>query len=504
MSFLKTTSLDLTFISKFCHIEQFLTGCLALHSYYIESDGCAIIIDPVRDVEGYLDLLKKRNSKLKYVLETHFQADFISGHVDLSNKTGSDILMGPSAKANFNITNLKHEQEFEISKFVKIKALHTPGHTPESTCYLLLEKEDENSEKYKQLGVFTGDTLFLGDTGRPDLASKTDLTKEDLAGMLYDSVQYLKKNLDDNCYIFPTHGAGSACGKNIESGSYSTMKAQKQTNWALKDELKREEFVKCATSDLPDPPKYFFINAKMNHEKIDSFEDIVKKGNKAIEVDDFEKILIENSKTKNPEDRVAVIDGRALSTIFEGFIPGAVTVSLDIQFAIWSASIYRPSMPVVIIAPEGREEEAILRLTRTGFENILGYLKGGFSAWVKAGKKVDKLKLCSANDCAKLASENKANILDVRNIPEFKEPGSFSESTRVPLPKLIEEVEEKVNKNSNFKEKLISLCKSGIRACMAATVLRAFGYNGEIIVLEGGILNLINNGLKPDYFKTDK
>lgn len=501
MSFVRTSSLNLNKIlnSKFCYVEQFQTGCLSLYSYYIESDKYSVIIDPVRDIKGYLDLLEERKSKLKYIFETHFQADFVSGHVDLSKKTNTNIYMGPTAQANFNLTNLKHEEELEISNNVKIKSLHTPGHTPESTSYLLLEKTEDNSNIYKQLALFTGDTLFLGDTGRPDLASKSDITKEDLAGMLYDSVQYLKKNIEDSCYILPTHGAGSACGKNIQSGSYSTMEQQKKTNWALSNNLKKEEFIKSATTNLPTPPKYFFENVKMNHDNILPFDEVVEKGNKALSVDDIENIIKDNN-TKKPEERTAIIEGRDLKYVFEGFIPGSVVISLNTQFAIWSASIFNPKMPVAVIVPEGKEQEALLRLTRTGFDNIIGYLKGGYEAWVKAGKKTDKIEVIKNKDCLNIIKGNEKNILDVRNVPEFVNPGSFKEATRIPLSSLIYNVEDKViNNNENLKNNIYALCKAGTRATMASTVLRAFGYKGDIKVLEGGIDNLIKEGAILDY-----
>jgi hydroxyacylglutathione hydrolase len=475
-------SLDLSKLSAHCYIQQFATGCLAQYTYYIESDKVAVIIDPLRDIDSYLKLIKERGSKLKYIIETHFHADFVSGHVDLASKTGAEIVYGPEAQAEFKILSVKHEEVLDISDKVKIQVLHTPGHTLESSCFLLYEKQDKDN---KQIGVFTGDTLFLGDIGRPDLSVKSDLTSKDLACYLYESIQLLKKVIVDDCVIFPAHGAGSACGKNIQAGSYSNMAIQKKTNYALSDNLKRREFIEIATANIPTPPQYFFFDAMLNHKLIANHEDVLKKSLTPIDVDEFAKFFEDKS--------IVVLDTREVKSVYEGFISGSILISLDIQYAIWTATLFTPDTKIAIIAPEGREEEAVSRLMRVGFDNVVGYLKGGFKSWSDAKKPIDKLILCPASECVKTVEENRKYVLDVRNQPEFVNFGIIKEAQRSPLPMLEANV-EKINKT----DKIFGLCRAGVRAIMAACILKKHGFKNEIVILEGGFDNLVKNGFQPD------
>ena len=471
-------TLDLAKLSEYCYIQQFITGCLAQFAYYIETnDKVSVIIDPLRDIDQYLKLIEERGSKLKYILVTHFHADFVAGHYDLAIKTGAEIVFGPEAKPEFKIKDIKDGEILDLSDKIKIKIIHTPGHTLESTCFLLLEI---NQNKEKQLGVFTGDTLFLGDTGRPDLAMKSDLTSKDLASLLYDSVQNLKK-LDDECVIFPGHGAGSACGKNIQSGSYSTIGLQKKTDIVLSDNLKKEEFIEMATSDLQTPPSYFFIDVAMNQKAIPFYEEIMKKSFVPIEVEEFDKLI--------QDELISTIDSRTIKSVNEQGLPyGAINVTIDNNYAIYAATIFNPKNKMIIIAEEGREYEAVSRLTRVGFENILGYLKGGINSWISAQKPLSKLNLI-LKDEAKKITEN-GYVLDVRTSKEFKCPGHIKSSIMIPLGELENNL-EKIDKS----KKILILCRSGIRATMAATILLKHGFNKDLAVIEGGILNLIEKGI---------
>ena len=470
--------LDLNNLSEFCYIQQLTTGCLAQNAYYIETkDKISIIIDPLRDIDQYIKLIEERKSKLKYVFVTHFHADFVSGHVDLANKTQAEIVFGPEAKADFKLKETKDGEIININENIQIKILHTPGHTLESSCYLLLEKKDL---EVKQIGVFTGDTLFLGEVGRPDLAVKSDLNEHDLAAMLFESIQKLKA-LDGECVVFPGHGAGSACGKNIQTGSYSKINIQKETNYALNDNLKKEEFIEIATSNLPTPPHYFFLDAILNKQNITHYDDLLKKSLNEISADEFEKLM----KDKN----VNVIDSRSVKSVYEFGIPvGAVNISIDSNFAIYSATIYNPKNKTIIISDIGREEESIKRLTRVGFENIEGYLKGGVASWISANKPIKKPILVLKDDCKDIVE--KRYVLDVRNPQEYKCPGNLKNSLKIPLSTL----EENINKVS-MTDRIYCLCKTGIRATMAATLLIRHGFENEIYILEGGITNLIEKGI---------
>lgn len=476
-------SVDLGTYFKNCYIEQIRTDCLSQFGYYIEADGNAFVVDPVRDIQYYLDLLKKRNAKLKFIGETHFHADFISGHVDLSDQTSSKIIFGPGATCDFPIVHSHHEMIFELSSKISIQLLHTPGHTLESCCFSIIEKQDSEVRPWKTLAVMTGDTLFLGDVGRPDLAVKSDLTSKDLATLLHNSIHILKK-LPDECLVLPGHGSGSACGKNIQKGTMSTIGIQKKTNFALSDTITKEEFIEISISNLPTPPQYFFYDAIMNKKGLSSVKSIVEKSRKPIPPKVVELLM------KNPD--VKIVDTRMNSLIFEeGILPKSITIDMSMTYAIWAATLLKPHDLILLICEEGKEEEAMTRLTRVGFDNILGYLEGGIENWKKQGLATKSIHLEKNTEFVNKIPKN-PYILDVRNEPEFKTPGILSKSQLIPLPNLEKNL-SKVSKD----EHIYILCRGGMRATIAASILISNGYTNEISVIEGGLERLMKNGVNP-------
>ncbi|WP_462350400.1 MBL fold metallo-hydrolase, partial [Elizabethkingia bruuniana] len=373
-------------------VEQIYTGCLAQGAYYIVSQGEAVIIDPLREVQPYLDKLQEDNAKLKYILETHFHADFVSGHVDLSDKTGAAIVYGPTAKPEFEAVIAKDEEIFEIGD-IKIKVLHTPGHTMESSCYLLI---DENG---KETALFSGDTLFLGDVGRPDLAQKgKDLTQEDLAGMLYDSLINKIMPLSDEITVYPAHGAGSACGKNMQKETVDTLGNQKKTNYAL-NQPDKATFVKEVTDGLTPPPGYFAMNVAMNKKGYESFDQVLEQGLNPLSAEDFEAVADETG--------ALILDTRLAAEFHKGFIPQSVNIGVKGDFAPWvGVMIADVKQPLLLVTDEGSEEEVITRLSRVGFDNVLGYLKGGVSAWQSAGKETDSVDRITPEEFAQRYTED--------------------------------------------------------------------------------------------------
>ena len=367
-------------------IEQIYTGCLAQGAYYIESEGEVAIIDPLRETQAYIDKAKANNATIKYVFETHFHADFVSGHVDLANKTGATIVYGPGAETSFEIHSAKDNEEFKIGN-ITIKALHTPGHTLESTTYLLI---DENGKNH---AIFSGDTLFLGDVGRPDLAIKSDLTKEDLAEMLYDSLRNKIMPLADDVIVYPAHGAGSACGKNLSKETVGTIGDQKKTNYALRADMTKAEFVEEVLDGIAPPPQYFAKNAMMNKTGYDSFETVLKSGDSPLNPEDFEAMA-------NHEEAL-VLDVRPQSEYIKSHIPNSIFIGLNGQFAPWvGALITDLKQPILLVVPEGKSKEAVTRLSRVGYDNTLGYLEGGIDAWIASGREIDTLESISAETCA--------------------------------------------------------------------------------------------------------
>ncbi|UPT66855.1 MAG: MBL fold metallo-hydrolase [Sphingobacteriales bacterium JAD_PAG50586_3] len=442
------------------YVEQLYTNCLAEAAYYIESNGEAAIIDPLRETQPYIEMAAKRGAVIKYVFETHFHADFVSGHIDLARKTGAAIIYGPNANAGYAITNATDNQEFTLGA-VKIKVLHTPGHTPESSCFLLL---DENG---KESAIFTGDTLFVGDVGRPDLAVKGNVTQEDLAGMLYHSIERLKQ-LPDDLVIYPAHGAGSSCGKNIGKETSSTIGQQKATNYAMLQPTK-EAFIAAVTEGISAPPAYFFHDAKVNMQGYEEVDAVVARGNTALTPDAVELLIGEGA---------TVLDTRGVLAFEKGFIPGAVNIGLDGQYAIWVGTILKPETPLLLVTDAGKEEEAVLRLARVGYENVKGYLQGGIDAWVAAAKKVDIINSVTAEEFASHYSESK--VLDVRRPGEQETTGVIPEATLICLEKLEQNLGE-LDKNQHYYVH----CAGGYRSVIAASLLKRHGYNNLTNVYGG-------------------
>jgi len=446
-------------------IEQIYTGCLAQGAYYIQSEGEAAIIDPLREIQPYIDKANAENAKIKYVFETHFHADFVSGHVDLANKTGATIVYGPGAETSYDIHSATDGEVFKIGK-IAIKVLHTPGHTLESSSYLLI---DENGNNH---ALFSGDTLFLGDVGRPDLAIKSDLTKEDLAGMLYDSLRTKIMTLADDVIVYPGHGAGSACGKNLSKETVGTIGDQKKTNYALRSDMTKAEFVKEVLDGMPPPPQYFAKNAMLNKTGYDAFDQVLKTGNVALTPDDFEAIA-------NHEDAL-VLDVRTQSDFIEGHIPNSIFIGLNGQFAPWvGALITDLKQPIILVVPEGQNEEAVTRLSRVGYDNTLGYLKGGIAAWKASGKEVSTLESISAETLAQKVKSEPLNILDVRKDGEYE--ASHLENVQHFALDFINQNMNQIDANKTY----YIHCAGGYRSVIAASILKARGFN-NLVDIAGG------------------
>jgi hydroxyacylglutathione hydrolase len=445
-------------------IEQIYTGCLAQGAYYIESAGEAVVIDPLREVNQYIKKAEKNGAKIKYIFETHFHADFVSGHLDLSKKTNAPIVFGPMANPAFECIIATDEQIFEVGN-IKIKVLHTPGHTLESTCFLLI---DENNKEH---ALFSGDTLFIGDVGRPDLAQKSDLTMQDLAGLLYDSLQNKIKPLSDSTIIYPAHGAGSACGKNMSKETFDTLGHQKMVNYALQPQSK-EQFIQVVTDGLLPPPAYFPQNVRMNKNGYESVEKVMKRGLKAWNPSEFEEIVNESN--------ALVLDTRKPADFQVGFIPNSINIGLNGDFAPWVGTLITDiEQPIVFIADEGKEQEVVTRLSRVGYDNVLGYLLGGISAWQSAEKEIDSIESISAEEFLdKLNQDNSLIIRDVRKQTEF-EDGHVEEAENVPLAFISENMEAFSKNKINYIH-----CAGGYRSMIAASILKARGF--EVIDVAGG------------------
>ncbi len=450
------------------HIEQIYTGCLAQGAYYIESNGEAAIIDPLRESAPYIEKAEKRGAKIKYIFETHFHADFVSGHVDLAEKTGATIIYGPGAKTDFKLHEAADGEEFKLGE-VKIKVLHTPGHTMESSTYLLIDKDG------KENAIFSGDTLFIGDVGRPDLAQKAgSITQEDLAGWLYDSLRNKIMTLPDEVIVYPAHGAGSACGKNMSKETSDTLGNQKETNYALRADMSKEEFIKEVTDGLLPPPQYFAQNVAMNKSADTSgLDSILEKGNVPLDADTFEGIA-------NHEGAL-VLDTRHQDEFEKAHIPNSIFIGIDGSFAPWvGALIPDLQQPIIFLADEGREEEIVTRLSRVGYDNTLGFLKGGIAAWKTAGKEVDHVKSISAEDFAKDYKGNKLNVVDVRKPSEF-DAEHISNAINLPL--------DFINENFENLEEEASYhihCQSGYRSMIAASIYKSRGIH-DLVNISGGI-----------------
>jgi glyoxylase-like metal-dependent hydrolase (beta-lactamase superfamily II)/rhodanese-related sulfurtransferase len=448
-------------------IEQIYTGCLAQGAYYIESEGEAVVIDPLREVDAYLEKAKKDHATIKYVFETHFHADFVSGHLDLSHKTGATIVYGPTAKPGFEAYVAKDNETFKVGKLI-FRVLHTPGHTMESACFLLLD--EQGIEK----ALFSGDTLFIGDVGRPDLAQKAaNMTLEKLAETLFDSLRNKIMPLPDNITVYPAHGAGSACGKNMSKETVDSLGHQKLTNYALRASMTKAEFVKEVTTGLVTPPAYFPLNVAMNKQGYDSIDTVIQRGTQALSPRAFE--------TAATETEALVLDTRDAKVFAKGFIPNAVNIGLDGNFAPWvGALIPDIKQKILLVAAPGREKEVITRLARVGYDYCIGYLEGGFDAWKNAGMETDHVVRVTANKLAEiLATTPETPLFDVRKESEY-----FSEHVTVAENTPLDFINESMLKIPKDKTVYVH-CAAGYRSMIFVSILRARGYHNLVDVVGG-------------------
>jgi glyoxylase-like metal-dependent hydrolase (beta-lactamase superfamily II)/rhodanese-related sulfurtransferase len=434
------------------YVEQLYTNCLAQATYYIESEGEAVVIDPLRDTSDYIAKAKERGATIKYILETHFHADFVSGHIDLAKQTGAIIVFGPTAKTGFPIHEAKDGEKLKVGK-VTIEVMHTPGHTPESSCFLLYD------EKGLPHSIFTGDTLFVGDVGRPDLLDGV-MTKEELASMMYDSLNNKLKPLPDELIVYPAHGPGSACGKNIGQETTTTIGEQKRNNYAMQD-MDKDTFIKILTDAIPPAPAYFFKDAKMNKAGYSSYEDVEAKGNTALTLKEFEK----------EAEEALIIDCRDGIDFEKGFIPNSINVGLDGQFAIWAATVADITKPIVLVCTAGTEEEAITRLTRTGFQDIRGYLKGGFATWKKGKRPIDILISVEPDELEMDYKHGKIQVLDVRKASEFAD-SHIKNAQWLTLQELESKIDT-LDKNTDY----YIHCAGGYRSVIASSIMKKHGFN---------------------------
>lgn len=445
-------------------VEQLYTNCLSEAAYFIASDGEAAVVDPLRDVDQYIKKAEDMGVEIKYIFETHFHADFVSGHLELAKKTGATIVYGPETETAFKVHIAKDGETFNIGK-LKITALHTPGHTLESTCYLL------NDEAGKPYCVFTGDTLFVGDVGRPDLFSG-NLEKEDLAGMMYESLNNKIKTLADDVIVYPAHGPGSACGKNLGSETFSTIGQQKETNYALQD-MSKEEFIKQVTDGLSTPPAYFPLNAMINKEGYNSLDDVMKNGMQALSIEEFKK---------KTEAGAVILDTRNAVDFTQEFVPGSISVGLEGRFAEWAGSVLPFDKELILVTEEGKEEETVTRLARVGLDKTAGYLKGGVAAWRAAGEQVDMIIDIEPDEFAMdLPHDNNMEVLDVRKPTEY-EAGHVKGAYNAPLNTLTDVVQVAlINTDAN----LYVHCAGGYRSVIAASLLKRQGFHNLRNVLGG-------------------
>lgn len=454
-------------------IEQIYTGCLAQGAYYIESEGEVAVIDPLREVTPYIERAVKDGAKIKYVFETHFHADFVSGHLDLSQKTGAPIIYGPNAKTGFDAHIATDGEEFQLGK-VKFKVLHTPGHTMESTCYLLI---DENGQ---EKALFSGDTLFIGDVGRPDLAQKSDLTINDLAGHLYDSLRNKVMTLPDDVVVYPAHGAGSACGKNMSKETTDLLGNQKKFNYALRANMTKEEFIEEVTNGLSKPPQYFPQNVKMNKEGYESIDLVMERGAQALSAVAFEVAANETG--------AVILDTRGAQAFNKGFIPNSINIGLKGDFAPWvGALVPDVKQEILLVTEAGQEEEAILRLARVGYDNVIGYLDGGIETWVASGQEVDTITSITPDELADKMAEEKVLVIDVRR------PGEFSAehidgAKSLPLDYISELMAEFPKEQTMYIH-----CAGGYRSMIASSILKSRGFD-NLVDVAGGFAAIAKSG----------
>jgi len=450
-------------------IEQLYTGCLAEAAYYIESEGEVAIIDPLRETQPYLEKAEENGASIKYIFETHFHADFVSGHIDLAKKTGATIIFGPRANPNYEVHQAQDGETFQLGK-TTIKVLHTPGHTPESSTYLLI---DENGNNH---AIFTGDTLFIGDVGRPDLAMKGKETKEDLAKLLYHSLRDKIMPLEDTVLVYPAHGAGSACGKNMSSETWSTLGEQKRSNYALRQEMTEAEFVKEVTEGIFPPPQYFPKNALMNKNGYSEIDTVMDRGTQPLTPDAFEAAM----------ENALVIDARPKNIFAKGFIPGSIFIGLDGSFASWVGTLIpNIDQPILLVTEEGKHNEAVMRLARVGYDNAVGYLSGGYAAWVQAGKPKDAIESITPQEFTSKWNPATTHVVDVRKPSEY-EAEHVDKAHSYPLDFINNHLHDLPKENT-----LHVHCKSGYRSLIAVSILKKQGYS-NLINMEGGIVALAN------------
>jgi hydroxyacylglutathione hydrolase len=458
------------------NIEQIYTGCLSQGAYYIESQGEAAIIDPLREVKPYLEKAKKNKATIKYIFETHFHADFVSGHVTLAKETGATIVYGPEAKTGFDALIAKDQQEFKIGE-ITLTVLHTPGHTMESTTYLLRDASQ------KDIAIFSGDTLFLGDVGRPDLAQKAaDMTQEDLAGILYESLRKKIMPLADDVLVYPAHGAGSACGKNLSKETVGTLGEQKKTNYALRADMTKEEFIKEVTDGLLPPPQYFPLNVKMNKEGYEDIDTVLESGTTPLDPEAFEKLANQSG--------AIILDVRHQDAFAEGHIPQSIFIGIDGGFAPWvGALIGDVEQPILLVTPEGREEETVTRLARVGFDNTLGYLEGSFEAWKKAGKATDSVDGIDTTELKTLSEKENLTVFDVRKPGEYLSE-HLPDAKSTPLDFINEHMNEFPTGTPFYMH-----CAGGYRSMIAASILKSRGIH-NLIDIKGGFGAIKESGMK--------
>jgi len=447
-------------------IEQIYTGCLAQGAYYIESNGEVAIIDPLREVDTYIEKAKASNAKITHIFETHFHADFVSGHVTLAEKTGAKIVYGPTANPIFDAVIAEDNQVFKLGA-ITITAMHTPGHTMESTTYLL---KDENGKNH---AIFSGDTLFLGDVGRPDLAQKAaDMTMEDLAGLSFDSLRTKIMPLADDVIVYPAHGAGSACGKNLSKETVGSIGEQKQTNYALRENMTKTEFVEEVLDGMPPPPQYFAKNAMLNKTGYDTFESVLQKGDIALDTEEFEALANHES--------ALILDVRTQGDFIKGHIPNSIFIGINGGFAPWVGALIKDlKQPILLVVPEGKSKETVTRLSRVGYDNTLGYLKGGIENWIASGKAIDTLESISAETFETRANSEELDVLDVRKDGEYN---------AMHLDGVQHFALDFINDNMNAitpNKTYYVYCAGGYRSVIAASILKARGFN-SLVDIAGG------------------
>jgi len=446
-------------------IKQLYTGCLSEAAYYIESEGEAAVIDPLRDIDEYLELARERKASIKYIFETHFHADFVSGHLDLAKSTGATIVYGPGTETKFPVHVAKDGENFRIGKLT-IETLHTPGHTLESSCYLL---KDEHGNDHC---IFTGDTLFVGDVGRPDLAQKgEEITMEDLAGMMYESLQKKIMPLADEVIVYPAHGPGSSCGKNLGPNTFSTIGEEKKSNYALQQKTK-QDFIKAVTDGLAAPPQYFPINARINKEGYDSLDEVVAKGMKALSIEEFKTMMNE----------AVILDTRKANVFTHGFVPGSVSIGLEGRFAEWAGSLLSFDQKIILVTDAGKEKETVVRLARVGFDKIAGFLKGGFEAWKNAGEEIDLVIDVEPDELMMdLPFDEKLVVLDVRKPTEFA-AGHLDGAVNLPLNEMLD---PGTMANIDDLHNVYVHCAGGYRSIIASSLLKKQGIHNIRNVLGG-------------------